>query len=362
VLENESILLAPLNEQARIVAAIDELFARLDAAEASAETAYAATKHYDASFLLRSLIGENSGEWRRKNQSTLQGTALRVQILGTRAAAAARSGNRAMSRNVISPDVDGVPDIPDTWTWMSIDELSSGNAGCLIDGPFGSNLKTSHYSDSGARVIRLENIGAGVFKDAATYVPLEHFEKLKKHQIRGGDIVIASLGTPAPRACIIPQDIGKAIIKSDCIKLEPTRLLAAPLWIMLCLNSPYMRKIAERFIHGVGRPRLSLKFIRRLPIPVPPVEEQRYILDHLSASAESVSMLLECIETGRESARTLRQSILAAAFRGELVPQDPKDEPASVLLDRIRAQRAASAAAPKARKTAPPASAKRKRA
>ncbi len=83
---------------------------------------------------------------------------------------------------------------------------------------------------------------------------------------------------------------------------------------------------------------------------------------NLHAARDAKAALSASILAVKTYSKSLRQSILAAAFRGELVPQDPKDEPASVLLDRIRAQRAAAAAAPKARKTGPTASAKRKRA
>lgn len=95
---------------------------------------------------------------------------------------------------------------------------------------------------------------------------------------------------------------------------------------------------------------------------MPPKSELRKIVAECALFQEAISLTLPSVQSAVDTSAALRQSVLAAAFRGELVPQDPKDEPASVLLDRIRAQRAATAAAPKARKTGPTAPAKRKRA
>jgi type I restriction enzyme S subunit len=65
----------------------------------------------------------------------------------------------------------------------------------LADGPFGSNLKTEHYAPSGARVIRLQNIGRGAFLDAnRAFIELAHFERLRRHEAVAGDVVVASLG------------------------------------------------------------------------------------------------------------------------------------------------------------------------
>jgi type I restriction enzyme, S subunit len=73
------------------------------------------------------------------------------------------------------------------------------------DGPFGSNLKTSHYVESGIRVIRLQNIGVSEFiDDNHAYVSTQHFNTLKKHECLPGDVLIATLGEPNLRACIQP--------------------------------------------------------------------------------------------------------------------------------------------------------------
>src|ERR1700674_762104 len=97
--------------------------------------------------------------------------------------------------------------LPPGWRRVRLAELAK-NGEAFADGPFGSNLKTDHYSSEGARVIRLQNIGRGVFLDAdKAFVPLRHFENLRRHSVDSGDVVVAALGDgarPAGRACVVP--------------------------------------------------------------------------------------------------------------------------------------------------------------
>src|SRR3546814_10942721 len=106
----------------------------------------------------------------------------------------------------------------------------------INDGPFGSSLTSSHYSTTGARVVRLGNIGAGVFKDDdQAFVPLAHYERLSRHRVRQGDLLIAGLGDArnhVGRACVAP-DLGPAMVKADCYfaRVDPRRALPASLAI-----------------------------------------------------------------------------------------------------------------------------------
>jgi type I restriction enzyme, S subunit len=102
-----------------------------------------------------------------------------------------------------APDIRTLPELPEGWTWVTLEQLASFQANSITDGPFGSNLKTEHYTNVGPRVIRLQNIGDGVFNDVAAHISQEHFEKLLKHRVKPNDIVIAALGETLPRACII---------------------------------------------------------------------------------------------------------------------------------------------------------------
>ena len=92
-------------------------------------------------------------------------------------------------------------------------------------------------------------------------------------------------------------------------------------------------------VHGVGRPRLNLTEIRSIVLPLPPIEEQKIILDSVEEQLSTVDHLESDLKAKSLNSGSLRQAILRQAFGGKLVPQDPNDEPASELLKRIAAER-----------------------
>lgn len=148
----------------------------------------------------------------------------------------------------------------------------------LQDGPFGSNLKSSHYVEDGVRVIRLQNIGAGNFDDRdRAYIAPDHFAKLIKHECRPGDVLIATLGDPILRATVLPDSLPVALNKADCIQLRCDPKKAWPQYVTHFLNSRRAQAQAAGFAHGQTRPRINLSQLRELPIPLPPVTEQRRI-------------------------------------------------------------------------------------
>lgn len=197
--------------------------------------------------------------------------------------------------------------IPPGWEVRSLEELQSDEPSSITDGPFGSNLTSAHYTDLGARVVRLTNIGDGIFNDAHAYISMAHFGSLRRHEVLAGDLLIASLGQILPLACIAPSTLGPAIVKADCIRARLSPRVDAR-WVMYAMQTPELRRWAQEHSHGVGRPRLGLKVIRRLPIPLPPLAMQRQLVeildDHLSrvdagsASLVRVQRELELLEGG----------------------------------------------------------------
>lgn len=103
--------------------------------------------------------------------------------------------------------------VPLSWTWCEVKEIVK----TVFDGPFGSNLKTSDYTDSGVRVVRLENLGYLSFKnDKTTYISWEKYEGLKKHTIYEGDIIVGSFIADGVKAALIPRLDETLIAKADC--------------------------------------------------------------------------------------------------------------------------------------------------
>ena len=158
------------------------------------------------------------------------------------------------------------------WPSKSIKE----SAVRLSDGPFGSNLKSDHYSETGVRVIRLQNICEGYFlDDDKAYVSLEHYEKIKKYTCKSGEIIIGTLGEPNLRACIIPEYIGYAINKADCVHYIPNPEYLDTAFVVGFLNSPIVLNYALGDAHGNTRQRISSGQISKMPIIIPPMELQK---------------------------------------------------------------------------------------
>lgn len=112
---------------------------------------------------------------------------------------------------------------PKGWPVMALRDVADR----FSDGPFGSNLKSSHYTQNGVRVVRLQNIGVGYLIDEdRTYIATEHFGRLRKHECLPGDVLVGTLGDPNLRACILPPEIPQALNKADCVQIRPNRNIA----------------------------------------------------------------------------------------------------------------------------------------
>ena len=107
------------------------------------------------------------------------------------------------------------------------------------------------------------------------------------------------------------------------------------------VNASPTRQWAKRLIHGVGRPRLNLRSLRTVAIPVAPPEEQCALAETIRNQLAGIRSVESALANELSRASRLRQSILHRAFTGDLLPQDPDDEPASELLERIASEREA---------------------
>jgi len=206
-------------------------------------------------------------------------------------------------------------DLPRGWEWATLDDLQAAEPRAITDGPFGSNLTSAHYTNGGARVIRLQNIGDGDFVDERAYISLEHYEELKAHDARRGDLVIASLGSNLPRACIVPELGAPAIVKADCIRVRLDDSVNSR-WILYALISPESRRHVATRMRGVGRPRLGLGEIRKIPIPVPPLAEQCRIVAALEACSANLAAANAGVAKGAARLSAWRNALANSAIRG----------------------------------------------
>ncbi len=340
--------------QRLVVGKIEELFSELDKGIESLKTARAQLKVYRQALLKHAFEGKLTAQWRAENQAKLEtADALLKRIRQERAQryqqqladweTSGKQGSKPKTPKTLPPltaeELAVLPELPEGWAWTRL-----GNTNTEIsDGPFGSNLKSSDYVDSGVRVIRLENIGALKFiEEKESYVTEEKYELLKRHTVTTGDIVFSSFIIENVRVALVPPSITKAINKADCFCVRCHGETLSNVYAVLFLSTRHVYKQLESLIHGVGRPRINTTQLKDVVVPVCGVAEQQVIIAEIESRLSEVDQLEQTIATSLQQAEALRQSILKKAFSGQLVPQDPRDEPASELLARIKAERAKS--------------------
>lgn len=200
------------------------------------------------------------------------------------------------------------------WEEKTLKEISIR----FSDGPFGSNLKTEHYSENGVQVIRLQNIGINKFNNSAndkSFVNETHYNNvLKKYSCYPNDIVIATMGNPNIRACVIPNNIKVAVNKADCVLLRVNPNIANQIYISNLLNLETFLSLAVSFIHGQTRSRISSGQLGAILIPIPPINLQNQFSEQVKLIETQKQQAREALAKSEE----LFQSLLQRAFNGEL--------------------------------------------
>ncbi|BAT46371.1 restriction endonuclease subunit S [Escherichia albertii] len=231
-------------------------------------------------------------------------------------------------------------------------QISVGSL-CLesFDGPFGSKLKTSDYALSGIRVVRLENIGHLNFnKEKETFISLEKFESLQKNKLFENDILFSSFVDEDVRVCLLPKSNEVFINKADCFCLRVDPALANPQYLAYVLASKASYDQIKSKVQGITRPRINLKTLRSLTFNFPSVQNQIAIVRRVEQLFAYADTIEKQVNNALARVNNLTQSILAKAFRGELTAQWRAENPelisgensAAALLEKIKAERAAS--------------------
>lgn len=284
--------IAPLNEQKRIADKLDALFARIDACSDRLKRVPLLLKRFRQAVLAAATSGELTDIWRKEKERS--------------------------------------------WSVVNVQEVAEA----AFDGPFGSHLKSKDYTNSGVRVIRLENIGHLRFIKKATYISTEKYESLKKHTLQPNDVLFSSFIEEEIRVCLFPQSEGLSINKADCfcIRVNTDKCLAEFLSFRLACYSTY--KVMRDLVHGATRPRINLKQLKQFEFELPPIDEQHEIVRRVQALFGCADRLETDYQNASAKVERLMPALLDKTFRGELLPQDQNDEPSSVLLERIGTEKA----------------------
>lgn len=360
--------LPPRAEQTRIVAKLEELLSDLDAGVAELKAAQKKLGQYRQSLLKAAVDGTLTVEWRTKNTPAETGAQLLERILTERRARweakqlakFAEQGKKPPKDwqkkypEPVQPDTNGLPELPAGWVWASVEQISSDEKYSLAIGPFGSNLKVPDYRDSGVPLVFVRNIRSGNYGGEYTkYVTQEKADELRAHSVQSGDVLVTKMGEPPGDADVYPENQPPAVITADCIKIRCQPGLMFAEFLKVAINSEIGKRQILPMTQGVAQKKVSLGRFSSLAVPVPPLDEQTLIVQILSEAECQAASQLRAIELSLKQSTAQRQNILRATFAGKLVPQDPNDEPASALLERIRAERATQVNKPRGRKNTP---------
>jgi type I restriction enzyme S subunit len=341
-IKNFPLPLPPLNEQKRIVAKLDSIMPRIDSVKERLEKIPVILKRFRQSVLTAAVTGKLTEKWREEHPDVESAEVLLERIREERlkryekeCEEAKKKGERKPNKlpsNINYRDFD--IDLPEKWIGTSPEHLASPDKYALAIGPFGSNLKVSDYVENGVPIVFVKNIKSENFLKDRKYVSKEKAAELSQHIVKSGDLLITKMGTP-PGDCCIYHDLEDAIITSDCLKFSTWNEFVESKFYKVVINSNIVRRQLIEITQGVAQQKISLERFKSITLPLPPLEEQKEIVrqvDKLFALADKVE---DHYKKAKLRVDKLSQSVLAKAFRGELVPQDPNDEPAEKLLERI---------------------------
>lgn len=236
-----------------------------------------------------------------------------------RTALITRAVSRGLDPNVPMKDsgVAWLGEIPAHWTTLSLDRVTASRC----DGPFGSGLKSEHYSESGIRVIRLQNIGWAEFRDSDTaYLDEAYARRLGDHSVEGQDLLIAGLGDDGHavgRACVAPFEIEPAMVKADCFRFRLDRQRILPRYAAFQLSAT-ASAVAGHHATGATRKRVNLAASAKRKIALPPLTEQLAIADLLDRENTKINTLIARIHEATDRLNELRTALISAAVTGKI--------------------------------------------
>jgi type I restriction enzyme S subunit len=321
---NLKLAIAPLSEQTRIVSKIEELFSFLDVGVESLRKVQVQLKRYRQAVLKYAFEGKLTEEWRRTHRDQIEPA---QELL-----------NRIKERRTFKEKTTAAQPVnlsnefrlPTNWVTASLDELSEQIVDCLHSTP--------KFTTEGKYCIDTNCIEPNrILFGKARLVSEETFkERIRRLNPKTGDILFAREGTIGT-AVVVPENVDLCI-GQRMMMFRPDKEVN-PSYFMLGLLSPFFERQWKTKVTGSTVAHVNVKDIRLMRLPLASVVEQELISKeverYLSIADDLEKTLIACLL----HSDLMRQSILKNAFEGKLVPQDPNDEPAEKLLERIKAER-----------------------
>ena len=355
ILKSYAICLPPINEQRRIVAKIEELFSELDKGIESLKAARAQLKVYRQAVLKHAFEGKLTAQWREENKDKLE-TAEQL-LAGIRRERATRYFQQLKHWKVAVKDwektgksrkkptkpkkpldtfdypdkfIGKLPQLPEGWTWVRVGDICE-----VVRGGSPRPAGDARYYGGSIPFLKV----ADLTRTAGAYVDTHSFSitqaGLQKTRLVDPPILMlsnsgATLGVP--KICRIRTTFNDGI--AAFLGIEETDLPYH--YYYWASKTTELRSIKQ----GAAQPNLNTGLIQDIMIPMCSREEMQIVARHIEKSLSIFDQMGATIDCQLGGSQALRQSILKDAFSGELVKQDPNDEPAAVLLERIKAENA----------------------
>ncbi len=352
---NYELLIPPTNEQRRIVEKIEAMFERIDKGVENLRGAKATLALYRQSLLKSAFEGKLTADWRAQNADKLETPKTLLARIQkereTRYKSALDDWQTALAEWRAGGEVGrkpGKPSRPRDMTAKAVDMGLLGWAtiplGLMIDTPAYGTSKKCDYNGGAHGVLRIPNVGSG--RIDATDLKSANFDEgeIEQYSLIEGDILTVrsngSLSAVGKPAIISAKDVGY-LFAGYLIRLRAIPGSLVPQYLAYLMTEPHIRgQIEEKAKSTSGINNISAKELQDLNVPVCSSAEQAEITHILDTRLTATDRMEAEIDAALSRADALRQSILKRAFAGNLVPQDPTDEPALTLLARIKAERA----------------------
>jgi len=364
VLNAIEFFLPPEAEQIRIVEKLEELLSDLDDGIAELKNAQIKLGQYRQSLLKSAVDGSLTTEWRKQNSNNITetGVQLLARILKQRRQhwekkklAEFAAKDKAPPKNwqakypePVLPDTSELPELPKDWVWVSLDML-----GDIVSGVTKGSKRKTPVVMHDVPYLRVANVQRGFLnlKEIKTILATE--PEIKKYTLKQGDVLFNEGGDrdKLGRGWVWYGEIEDCIHQNHVFRMRPFVSEITPE-----LVSHHANTFGKLWFQRAGKQTTNLASINKgilqsFPVPLAPYEEQKHILDLLTVKLDSLDKQQKDTEAGLNNSDAQRKNILKDAFTGKLVPQDPNDEPASVLLEKIKAERAEQAKQPKPKRT-----------
>lgn len=347
--------LAPLKEQIRIADKLDTLLTRMESCRERLARIPLILRRFRQAVLNAAYRGHLTADWRVRNVCEVSGTMLLEQIRAEHREWWEKSQMEAMQKAGKQPKNDNwkqkykapepveeteLAELPNTWAWASGGELVAPGAeivyGIVQPGP---------KLDDGVPYVRGTDIEDGrILFDQLMKTSRDIAERYERSSLAGGDVLLGIIR--ATKVAIVPEELTGGNITQGTARFRPSSVIRTG-YLAKALESPPVQSWLHNHYRGIDMPGLNLADVRRVPIPLAPLEEQDEIIRRINILFDIADRLTVRYAAVRDRVDRMTPALISKAFRGELVSPEPKDEPASVLLERIRSTRATQSAKPK---------------